>query len=75
MIEGSLTNQVIVGSNSVESSKEFLDIQATIECGFTLKGLRDTIGTCNRSLMPYFLLLLLEQVVLLFPTVLVRVLF
>ena len=27
------------------SSKEFLDIQATIECGFTQKGTRDMIGT------------------------------
>ena len=25
------------------SSKEFLDIQATIECGFTLKRVRDMI--------------------------------
>ena len=38
----------------LQSSKEFLDIQATIECGFTLKGVRDTIWTCNRFLMPYF---------------------
>ena len=30
------------------SSKEFLDIQATIECGFTLKRLRDMIRTYNR---------------------------
>ena len=27
------------------SSKEFLDIQATIECGFTLKRVRDMIRT------------------------------
>ena len=27
------------------SSKEFLDIQATIECGFTLKRVRDMIKT------------------------------
>ena len=27
------------------SNKEFLDIQATIECGFTQKGIRDMIGT------------------------------
>ena len=27
----------------VTSSKEFLDIQATIECGFTLKHVRDMI--------------------------------
>ena len=30
------------------SSKEFLDIQAIIECGFTLKRLRDMIRTYNR---------------------------
>ena len=29
------------------SSKEFLDIQATIECGFTLKRVRDMIKTYN----------------------------
>ena len=31
------------------SSKEFLDIQATIECGFTLKRVRDMIITYNLS--------------------------
>ena len=30
-------------------SKEFLDIQATIGCGFTLKGLRDMIGRYRKS--------------------------
>ena len=30
------------------SSKEFLDIQATIECGFTLKHVCDTITTCSK---------------------------
>ena len=30
------------------SSKEFLDIQATIECGFTLKRVRDMIRTYNQ---------------------------
>ena len=45
----------VVGSNPVavtspsdfapSSSKEFLDIQATIECGFTLKRVRDMIKT------------------------------
>ena len=30
------------------SSKEFLDIQATIECGFTLKCVHDTIRTYNQ---------------------------
>ena len=31
------------------SSKEFLDIQATVECGFTLKLVRDMIKTYNPS--------------------------
>ena len=30
------------------SSKEFLDIQATIECGFTLKRIRDMIRTYSQ---------------------------
>ena len=48
-------NTLVVGSNPVAvtspsdfapaSSKEFLDIQATIECGFTLKRVRDMIKT------------------------------
>ena len=29
-------------------SKEFLDIQATIECGFTLKRVRDMTRTCSQ---------------------------
>ena len=33
------------------SSKEFLDIQANIECGFTLKRVRDMIRKYSRSLM------------------------
>ena len=32
------------------SSKEFLDIQATIECGFTLKRVRDIIKTYSQIL-------------------------
>ena len=31
------------------SSKEFLDIQATIECGFTLKRVRDMIKTYSQD--------------------------
>ena len=31
------------------SSKEFLDIQATIECGFTLKHVRDMIITYSST--------------------------
>ena len=53
---------MVLGSSSVAvtspsdfapaSSKEFLDIQATIECGFTLKRVRDMTGTyrLNKSL-------------------------
>ena len=49
---------MVVGSNPVAvtspsdfapaSSKEFLDIQATIECGFTLKRVRDMINTYSQ---------------------------
>ena len=31
------------------SSKEFLDIQATIECGFTLKRVHDMVRTCKQN--------------------------
>ena len=58
MVECSFMNKVVVGSNPVAvtspsdftpaSSKEFLDIQATIECGFTLKRVRDMIKTYNQ---------------------------
>ena len=51
---------MVVGSNPVAvtspsdfapaSSKEFLDIQATIECGFTLKRVRDMIKTYRQAL-------------------------
>ena len=50
---------MVVGSNPVAvtspsdfapaSSKEFLDIQATIECGFTLKRVRDMIKTYSHK--------------------------
>ena len=33
---------------SPASSKEFFDIQATTECGFTLKHVRDMIRTCSQ---------------------------
>ena len=52
---------MVVGSNPVAvtspsdfapaSSKEFLDIQATIECGFTLKRVRDMIKTYSQNLI------------------------
>ena len=38
------------------SSKEFLDIQAAIECGFTLKRVRDMITTYSQCLSCYILL-------------------
>ena len=53
MVECSFTNVVVVSSTPVAvtetsyfapvSSKEFLDIQATIECGFILKRVRNMI--------------------------------
>ena len=46
-----LSNPVAVTSPSdfaPASSKEFLDIQATIECGFTLKRVRDMIKTYSQ---------------------------
>ena len=55
MVEFSFMNKVVVGSSPVTVtktsdfapalSKEFLDIQATIECEFTLKSIQDTIIT------------------------------
>ena len=38
-----------VAVTSPASSKEFLDIQATIECGFTLKRVRDMTRTYNQK--------------------------
>ena len=58
MVECSFTNKVVVGSNPVAVSqtsdmalvlsKEFLDIQATIECRFTLKLARDMLKTYSQ---------------------------
>ena len=55
MVEFSFMNKVVVGSSPVAVtktsdfapalSKEFLDIQATIEFKFTLKSIQDTIIT------------------------------
>ena len=52
---------MVVGSNPVAvtspsdfapaSSKEFLDIQATTECGFTLKRVRDMIKTYSLTVL------------------------
>ena len=36
------------GLEPTTTSKEFLDIQATIECGFTLKSVRDMIRTYSQ---------------------------
>ena len=56
--EVTVTGLVVLGSSPVTvtspsdfapaSSKEFLDIQATVECGFTLKRVRDMTRTCRR---------------------------
>ena len=43
------------------SSKEFLDNQATIECGFTLKRVRDMIRTYNLGLLVCLLVLLVKS--------------
>ena len=58
MVEGSFKNQVVLVSSPVAvtspsdfappSRKNFLDIEATIECGFTLKRLRDMARTYNQ---------------------------
>ena len=58
MVECSFRNQVVLGSSPVAvtqisdfalaSSKEFLDIQANIESGFTLKRVRDMKRTCSQ---------------------------
>ena len=57
IVECSFTNKVVVGSNPVPvtkisdiapvSSKEFLDIQTTRECRFSLKRVCDMIRTHN----------------------------
>ena len=36
------------------SRKEFLEIQATIKCGFTLKGVRDMARTCSQLFIRIF---------------------
>ena len=43
--EGEVT---ATGLDPSDSSKEFLDIQATIECGFTLKRVRDMTRTYSQ---------------------------
>ena len=40
--------ELVVSTYLYASSKEFLDIQATIECGFTLKRVRDMIKTYSQ---------------------------
>ena len=58
MVECSFKNEVVLGSSPFAvtspsnfvpaSSKEFLDIQATVECGFTLKRVRDMTRTYSQ---------------------------
>ena len=58
MVECSFTRLVVVGSSALAvtktsgfapaSSKEFLDVQATIECGFIMKRARDLIRTYSQ---------------------------
>ena len=49
MVVGSSPVAVTSTSGSARvSSKEFLDIQAIIECGFTLKRVRDMIRTYSQ---------------------------
>ena len=60
MVECSFKNYVVLGLSPVAvtspsdfvpaSSKEFLDIQATIECGFTLKRIHDMTRTYSQLL-------------------------
>ena len=47
-----LKNKVVTPFFVLRSSKEFLDIQATIECRFTLKRVRDMIRTYS----PFFVI-------------------
>ena len=46
--EDSLGQTGLVSDIAHVSSKMFLDIHATIECGFTLKRLLDMIRTCRQ---------------------------
>ena len=39
------------------SSKEFLDIQATTECGFSLKPIRDMTRTYNQLMKSFYILI------------------
>ena len=51
------------------SSKEFLDIQATIECGFTLKRVRDMTRTYRLKLLFKIYKILIPQIARLPPNV------
>ena len=61
MVECSFTNYVVVCSNPVAvtktsdiapvPSKEFFDIQATVECRFTLRRVRDMIITYSQQVL------------------------
>ena len=64
MVECLLRNYMVVGSSPIAvtytsdfapvSGKEFLDIQATTECGFTLKRVRDMIKTFSQFFISIF---------------------
>ena len=61
MVYCSFTNKVVLGSDPVAvtsssnfalaSSKKFLDIQVTIDCGFTLKRVRDMTRTYSHDVI------------------------
>ena len=45
-----MSKNPLLEAGAPASSKEFLDIQATIECGFTLKRVRDMTRTYSQFL-------------------------
>ena len=57
-LNSAFTHMLLLFKYNKYSSKEFLDIQATIDCRFNLKRVRDIIITCNSQLylLIYFLL-------------------
>ena len=58
MVLGSSPFAVISPSDFVPaSSKDFLDIQATTECGFTLKPIRDMTRTYNQLMKSFYILI------------------
>ena len=62
MVLGSSPVAVTLPSDFVPaSSKEFLDIQATIECGFTLKRIRDMTRTYSQTFIIIVVLYLFQN--------------